>query len=297
MRRLLIAVLLAVVPSVTWAGFIFDGTNDNINWGNVTFSDGAALSCSAWAYNDNVTQDHFIMGDTNGTNGVFWIVDDTAPSTRTDTYRINITESAGAGGSAANIDSATGAAVATTWQHIAFTFTAASATGLKLYVSGTEDANSPADTTDLADAGQSASSWTAGTHPSNTFDRAGRLAELACWTRVLSTGEITALSKGMSPAILTFGLVFYAPLLGHQHDWVSGTTGTLANQAAATNSHPGIFYAQGMYPNDYAGAATILPGCLYGGSLACRGLMSERRPAREEPLAAFRRRLATRGVR
>jgi len=224
-RRLLAALLLVLLAVRADAGYIFDGTDDSIHWGDIpALSDATTLSCSAWVWNDNLTQDHAILSNSSTGAGFLWFTDDVTGSGRTDTYRIVIQESSGAGGSAAGIDGATGAATANAWQVVGFSFTGSSSTGLRLYVGGTEDANSPVTTAAVADVGFSNGNITIGERVGGTIDRAGRQAEMACWT----------------------GRIFYAPLRGTSPNIGSAgyQAGTVTG-ATPTANHPALYDCPG----------------------------------------------------
>lgn len=222
----------------------FDGANDNINFGNVVpINTSNTLSFSGWSYVNNVTQDHLLVG--NALTGGFELYNDDVGSAtgRTDTFKVFVMESAGAGGTAAQIEGATNASVANTWQHLAFVMEAASADGLQLWVNGVQDANSPVSTASLADLGSTTQDLRYGETNGGTRDRNGLIAECGFWNRRLVQAEIQALAKGFSPLFFKRGLISYMPLFGNispEPDLKVGGTGTVTGAVKA--DHPRIIY-------------------------------------------------------
>lgn len=71
----------------------------------------------------------------------------------------------------------------------------------------------------------------------------GSMAEIAMWNRILSTSEITILSKGFSPLFVRRGLVMYLPLIGRassEVELVGESSGTI--NGATNIAHPRIIY-------------------------------------------------------
>lgn len=219
--------------------FTFDGTDDSVHWGDLIDSE-TALTVSAWVYNDNVAQDHCVLSNRNaGAVGILWWTDDTAfTSGRTDTYSLIVHD----GTNFMQLEGATGAASASAWQHLLFSFAANSATGLELWIDGTEDANSPGDVTSVNHTGSTGANWTAGERPTGQFDRLGDLAEMAVWTRVLLDDEKVTLSKGYSPAFFGNSLLWYAKGIRTPNDVAGGVTGTLVNNTTYAPHPPKIIY-------------------------------------------------------
>jgi hypothetical protein len=219
----------------------FDGANDSINWGDIpVIDDATALTVSAWVWNDNLTQDHFIFGQRDATTKgiLFWTDDVGFNSGRTNTYDIFVKESSGV--STAQIEGATNAAASAQWQHVLFSFDANVAGGLQLWVDGSEDANSPVTTSGVDDAGGNNADFKAGENTSGSQDRNGRLAEIAAWNRVLSDNEKILLSKKFSPLCIPNGLIFYPDLVRASRDRVGGFAGTVTG--ATVIQHPPMIY-------------------------------------------------------
>lgn len=198
MRNIFIKTILLflIICFPVYGAVDFDGTDDLINMGDIpALDDSTSVSCFAWVWNDNLTQDHHIFGQkfqaAGNDSGIDWKEDDVgSASARTNTYTIFIEETAGAGDSTTVIEGATNAAQANVWQSVAFTATTGSSTGLHLYINGAEDANSPASTSALGNLGGDNSDFTAGTDPDGDGARNGRIGEIACWSSVLTASEI-----------------------------------------------------------------------------------------------------------
>jgi hypothetical protein len=128
----------------------FNGSSDLINAGDINAIDTATtLSACAWVYHNNDTADHSILHKGPGvTDGIYLFRDDVGSvSGRTDIYTIFIADSNSTGNT--RVESATNTALSGKWNQVCFTFQANSATGLRLYINGVEDPNSPASTTGI----------------------------------------------------------------------------------------------------------------------------------------------------
>ena len=184
-------------------------------------------------------------------------------SGRTDMYQINIRESGGAGGSSVRIEGATGSARSGQWDHIFWSFTAGSATGLQLWINGAEDANSPINVSTIGDMGNSNGAVKFGETNAGGADRDGRIAECGFWNRVLTDPEIIALSKGFSPLHMRNGLVFYSDLGGKRTaeiDLRGGASGTVTG--AVYVDHPRMMRPGSIFvpPFTVAAGGTTYPG-------------------------------------
>ena len=120
-------------------------SSQDISFGDITFLDGlSTISGHAWFNADNVTQDHVIVSKSQAGSHTLQFFQDNVGSTsgRTDTFTIFIRLS----GVSAKVEGAQNAASAGTWIPVGFSWEAGSATGLRLYINGSEDANSPVTT-------------------------------------------------------------------------------------------------------------------------------------------------------
>ena len=174
--------------------------------------------------------DDSIMSKMNSSAADGWLFqrDDVGGvSGRTDMYLIYL-ESSAAASTATRIEGATNSSPLGVWTHVCTTIQLAHATGLRLYVNGREDANSPTSTLAIA-------SLNAGTNPlfigytSEPGPRPfnGLIDDVRIYKRVLSAGEVKMLYRGF-PSIS--GLVGYWPLIGN-------TTGTFEPDFSGNKNH------------------------------------------------------------
>jgi len=186
--------------------YTFDGSNDEINFGDIpAIDDSSIVSGVAWVYQNNITQDHWIFGHYNGTSGLFWMFDDTsAGSGRTDIYRIFTRESAGAGQGLVNLETPTSGATAGDWEHVAFSWQANVSSGLRLWVDGIEVADSPVSTVGNNDFGLTSADFRAGETNTGVSDRNGRQDELGVFTVILDGTDINdIMTNGLLQAVVT----------------------------------------------------------------------------------------------
>ncbi len=250
MKKFLLTIaLFFLLVAPTQAGLIFDGTNDNVHYGDIpAIDDATTLSCSIWVYLDNLTADYALFNSqVGGVAGITWIYDLKGATSGADRiYTIFIKESAGGGSSDTKIEGQTDSASATTWQHVFFSFLANTAsTGMQLWVDGAETTNgSPTGTSSVAQVGAGGANMTFGETVAGTNDLPGRLAEAACWDVILIDPEIISLSKDLSPIhVRPASLVFYVPMVGKtksDNDIIGGKTPTYANDTAST-PHPRVY--------------------------------------------------------
>jgi hypothetical protein len=151
------------------------------------------LSVCAWVKHD-VIVDLDIIATKGTSNGWYFSRDDTSTSLRTDTYTAAIMDSADT--DVAVLNGATNASVPNVWTHVCFTYRAASTTGLRLYVNGVEDANSPVSTSTISaiDAGDLGMSISKGSEGDEGFN--GQIDDFRVYGRVLTLPEIKGLSRG-----------------------------------------------------------------------------------------------------
>ncbi|OGZ04884.1 MAG: hypothetical protein A2845_00070 [Candidatus Lloydbacteria bacterium RIFCSPHIGHO2_01_FULL_49_22] len=174
-------------------GLSFDGVDDSINLGDVAVVDTAAtLSSCAWVKHDVLTSDDGIISKitAGAADGFVFFRDDVGSvSGRTDTYSIVISDSTDT--STARIEGATGASQANVWTHVCFTFET-SGTGLRLYINGVEDANSPVSTVTIAAINGGSQALEIGNNSLGALF-SGAIDETRIYTRVLSADEIKRL--------------------------------------------------------------------------------------------------------
>jgi hypothetical protein len=128
----------------------FDGVDDYVDAGDIDIIDGATqLSVTAWIKMDDLTADGIIVAKDEfaGYSQLIFYRDEEVyghPEI-TDTFHVIVSDGVTEG----EIWSVSGSANDSNWHHVAFTYVADSATGMKLYVDGVEDSNSPTTTSGL----------------------------------------------------------------------------------------------------------------------------------------------------
>ena len=220
----------------------FDG-NDWIDFGDTTILDGASLiSGHAWVKLSNVSADHYVFEKlVNFDDGLTLFFDDIGPN-RTDVWSIFMVS----GATSTRVEGAASSAVAGSWQSVGFTFVGNNANGLRLYIDGVEDANSPA-TTQTIDATflNNASPLVMGRHESTT-DRGmqGDIDECALWVgATLTAEEFKALASGVPASRMRpDSLVWHPLMLGEspEPDYRGGLTGTLNGSPFTVTDGPPI---------------------------------------------------------
>lgn len=129
------------------------------------------------------------------------------------------------------------------WYSLGFTFEANSATGLKVYIDGSEDAKSPGDATDVDAFVDNNQTLRMGRIGGGSYDMKGDIGELAIWTgTILTEAEFAALAAG-KPAfrVQPSSLDFYCPAgyggaAGPDPDFIGGLSGTLGGSTLPTVS-------------------------------------------------------------
>jgi hypothetical protein len=157
-------------------------------------------------------------------------------------------------GAANSVSTSAASLSAGAWAHVGGVF--ASATSRTAYLNGTA---ATTETTSRVPTGINSAAIGVTPHTSGSFSLPwrGEIAEVGIWDVALDAGEMTALSKGISPLLVRpASLVYYWPILGKydpEVDRVStnALTVTGTTQAAA---HPRI-----MYPRLVTPARMILP--------------------------------------
>jgi uncharacterized membrane protein len=182
---------------------LLDGTNNYVTVGDVNAVDSAtALSSCAWVNHTTINNDDIIIEKETAANlagFVFFRDDSGATSGRTDTYSIQVDDASDT--DTARLEGATNASSLSTWTHVCFTYQANSATGLRLYVNGVEDANSPVSVSTIGSISSGTESMTIGSDSSGSagvlFN--GALDDIRLYTRVLSASEISKIYRLASP--------------------------------------------------------------------------------------------------
>lgn len=174
--------------------FIFDGVNNNVTFSSISgITRVTAFTIIAFCYANNVTADHSIAATRAASEGfIFWHDDITTVSGRTDAFSFYIEDSAAHSG---RIESTTNSAKANQLQMVAVTFQANSTTGIRLYINGIEDANSPASSSGVLESGGSGASFFVGESATGAQDRSGTLSNVAIFNQVLTQTQILGLFR------------------------------------------------------------------------------------------------------
>ena len=225
----------------------FDGTNDKVTFGKMSFCDGSNFSVCGWGYTASTADQRLITNRISLATGHprFEIVQDSSGffSGRTNVYQITVGDE---DTTTAWAETANSSNVQNAWVHVGFSCEYGSATGLKVYINGSKDAND-GDASSL----DTVADWTSGDNPnivvgchsSDLNEWNGSIAECAIWSRVLTAGEWAALGKGYSPLHFPNGLEWYAPLnTATAVDIIAGQSGSVTPGAAKGTTHPNIIY-------------------------------------------------------
>ena len=178
----------------------FDGNNDYVNAGDIAAIDTAtALTSCVWAYHQTITDDDAIIAKYVSDDGWVMLRDDVgSASGRTDEYTVYVADSADT--DSARIEGATNSSPAKKWTFVCFTFQAGNASGLRLYINGVEDANSPVSTSAVGAINAGTAILSIGQYSdgvSSPFN--GLIDDVRVYNRVLSAMEV----KNMYRAGLT----------------------------------------------------------------------------------------------
>lgn len=169
----------------------FNGSTDYIDMGDIGAIDSATtLSGCAWVFHDTSAADHHIMGKNNSaTDGLQFFRDDVGSvSGRTDVYTIFIADSVDTDNT--RVESTTNSALTNKWNQVCFTYLANSATGLRLYINGIEDANSPASTSTIGAIDSTTNPFRIGSTSAGAGFFDGKIDEAIIWNRTLTADEI-----------------------------------------------------------------------------------------------------------
>lgn len=220
----------------------FDGTNDDVDWGDNTSYETSPLSINAWVMNNNVTADHAYIGKFSANSKDYILFMDLSGPTHTVTYEFFTR----AGSSElSRVSTGTNSAVNDTWQHLVGTYLFNDSEGVDLFLDGVEQGNSPVDTTNqTADTvGQNTLSVINGIDSASGKDHDGKIGEIAIWQIRLNDNHKLALSHGV-PALVVSGTkpTLYSPLWGNESpepNWGTvGGTGTVTGATKAANNPP-----------------------------------------------------------
>jgi len=233
-------------------GFNFDGVNDYVDAGDINTIDTAtALSGCAWLKHKTIDTDDVILSkNSSGNDGFVFFRDEVIAGGTHDVYTIFVADSADT--DTATLSGTQNSSPLNKWTHVCFTFKTSSATGLRLYVNGVEDAGSPASTVNIGaiDAGTNVLSIGDRLDATDPFD--GQIDDVRIYNRALSATEVAQLYNmgtakyDVSPTkTLASGLVGYWTFDGKDIPGLAldlsgqGNKGNLVNISTSTSRVPG----------------------------------------------------------
>jgi len=213
----------------------FDGSNDDIDLTLAASQVGLTTrSVAGWFYFDSVAQYRRIMQNGNAWPNLDWdwefddgfglVFADHGWSTGTGSWSIS--------------KPSTGS-----WVHLCYTYDAGS-TGNNpvIYKDGASQSITERETPS-GTYSYSQTNFYLGSDSGSGQYHDGRMAEIAIWDRVLTSGEVAILGDAYSPLFIPNGLVLYLPLMGRtspEIELIGGSNGTLTETSAI--SHPRIIY-------------------------------------------------------
>ncbi len=143
------------------------GSTSYLDAGNISsVNDATSLTGSIWVKTDNTDHDGALMakGDWNGSTPLLFWRDDAGNETkRLNTFSILVNGN----GKNQRIEGGNNLANDTEWHYVAFTFEANQPQGLRLFIDGQEDANSPASTVGIQGINSSSKTFRLGRSSSN----------------------------------------------------------------------------------------------------------------------------------
>lgn len=234
-----------VVKGISGNARSFNGSSNYIDMGDIAAIDTVtAMSACAWVYHSSASADHEIMAKGNGaTDDLLFFRDDVGTSSpRTDIYTIYVADSADT--DSARIESAQDAGVAGRWNHVCFSFNATSATGLRLYVNGRQDANSPVSVATIGAIDGGTNPFRIGSTSQGGAFFHGMIDEVNVWNKIISADEVAELYR-----------------MGRDHHLYSGLSST---NLSGKSSLP--FYVAADRPGSYL-EATISESNYMGGQI------------------------------
>lgn len=230
-------------------------SSHNINYGDVTFLDGeTSISGHGWINLDNVTQDNYIFAKHVSGSSILFLNDDVGGvSGRTDTFTIAVD---GSSGGLTRIEGATNAASTGVWISVGFSWLVNDASGLRLYINGVEDANSPV-TTHSGAFSNAATDLRIGNAGSAYAD--AQIDDCALWTSILTTADFASLAVGASAAMVQpQNLVWNPDLIGNANDPISGISPTITG-ATVASIQPGLIRPVGQILQFPPAAPAVVP--------------------------------------
>jgi hypothetical protein len=172
----------------------FDGVNDYVNIGDIdTLDNATSFTICAWVKQPSINTTNYIVAKNNASSdGIFFREENPAlVSGRANVYTIVVADSADT--DTARVESATNMAVSNIWTYVCATYVANSSTGLRLYINGAQDANSPVSTTAISAIDAGSNFLRIGNRTDNNGFFRGAIDDVRVYNRALSASEILQL--------------------------------------------------------------------------------------------------------
>lgn len=246
-----------------------DASSHRITFGDVTFLDGATQIAGMCMVNlDDTAADHYLFSKYSGSTGLLFLHDDVGSGTgRTNMFKIYIHAT-----SAKFIEGATNSATTGSWQCVGWNWTSNDANGLQLFIGGTEDANSPTNTTGQGSFPNMTQPLDVGRLSASSGYMDGQIGQCALWVgTTLSSAEHAALANYTSPFLIQPQNLVWAPeFIRGAYDKVTGATGTITG-ATVSAHHPLVMPSSQFVPQAITAAAGRINSLAYYGGLAGQG--------------------------
>ena len=218
------------------------GDTDYLNYGDPPWwSNEPEVTVSLWAKIESQTGDHYALSINDSSfHGLLIFIDNDWASTRFRTWEIFV----GDGTSYYRVVGATDSINIGSWQHIFASFKANDANGVRLFIDGVEDANSPTSTVGSFNIPNGSSDLRIACNyaGANLFD--GLMGEIAVWERTLDPAYAVSLANGASPLLIPGSLPsFYVRGLNAADDidLIGGLDPTVNGTPADGTEHPEIW--------------------------------------------------------
>ena len=178
----------------------FDSLGDYLDTGiNQSLQAITSLSMCSWLKHNSLSSDNFIISSISSSGGVLFLRDDVGSSSgRTDIYKIFITEDNAFNN--VSIESRSDASHGDYWHHVCFTFSADNISGLRLYIDGIEDVNSPVSTLGIHQLNFNNNLYI-GSNTSGNGNFDGLMDDVSIWKDVLTSNQIRALYEQQNSAM------------------------------------------------------------------------------------------------
>ncbi len=178
----------------------FDGSTDYIDFGDINeFDLTESFTITLWVQVLDLGSDQVLISkDTfiGDASLLIWRDESAFTSGRADTVTFLVTDT---DGTSARMEGSVGITNTSSWIHLAFTFEANSANGLRLYVNGVEDSFSPVSSVGISHVKATNQGIRIGADQGGARSLNGRMDEVRVYLRALSASEIARIAAGNMP--------------------------------------------------------------------------------------------------